>query len=252
MKRRLASLALAGVVGAALAGCSAPPGEPPPTPSQFPADAVGDDPIPGNGLWLLGGDAAASEIVDATGSAGPVTYSGTFTELTAGAAGAEPAPGRSLAVRFSGRADQYTATIDAGALSLEIVTVDGRSYLRGNAAYAARTGIPELERGFVCTAGDSLLEEWAPFLKPRDLVDELLDASGTVTVQAPQDDAETLDVVVGTAEAPAGVMTVQRTGPPLPAAFTAGDATGTGSFAFTSWGEPVAVVAPADPVLDCD
>ena len=250
--KRLASLALAGVVGVALAGCSAQLGAAPPTPTQFPADAIGDDPIAGNGLWLLSGSAAASEIVDAAGSAGPVTYSGDFTELTPGAAGSEPAPGRSLSVRFSGRADQYTAAIDAGALSLEIVTVDGRSYLRGNAAYAERTGIAELEQGFVCTAGDSLLEEWAPFLKPRDLVDELLDASGTVTVQAPQGEVETLDVVVGTAEAPAGVMTVQRTGPPLPSAFAAGDATGTGSFAFTAWGEPVAVAAPSDPVVACD
>jgi len=252
VKRRLLSLALAGVAGVVLAGCSAPSGEAPPTPTQFPADAIGEEPIAGNGLWLVSGDDAASEIVDAAAAAGPVTYSGSFTELTPAAAGAEPAPGRSLSVRFSGRVDQYTASIDAGALSLEIVTIDGRSYLRGNAAYAARAGIPELEHGFVCTAGDSLLEEWEPFLKPRDLVDELLDASGTVTVQAPQGDVETLDVVVGTAEAPAGVMTVQRTGPPLPAGFTAGDATGTGSFAFTAWGEPVAVVAPTDPALACD
>jgi hypothetical protein len=251
VKRRLAFLVLAGAVGVVLAGCSAQPGEAPPTPTQFPADAIGDEPIAGNGLWLLHGDAAASEIVDAAGAAGPVTYSGAFTELTPAAAGAEPTPGRSLSVRFSGRVDQYTAAIDAGALSLEIVVVDGRSYLRGNAAYAARAGIPELERGFVCTAGDSLLDEWAPFLKPRDLVDELLDASGSVTVQAPQGDVETLDVVVGTADAPAGVMTVQRTGPPLPAGFTAGDATGTGSFTFTAWGEPVAVVAPADLALAC-
>lgn len=248
MRRHLALLVLAGV---ALAGCSAQPAAVPPTPSQFPADAIGDDPVAGNGLWLLRDAAAASEIVDAVGAAGPVAYTGSFTELTPGSAGVEPAPGRSLTVQFNGRADQYTAAIDAGPLSLEIVSLDGRSYLRGNAAYAEHTGIAELEQGFVCAAGDSLLEEWTPLLKPRDLVDELLDSSGTVTVQPPRGDAETLDAVVGTAEAPAGVMAVQRTGPPLPVAFTAGDATGTGSFAFTAWGEPVAVTAPSDVVVGC-
>lgn len=249
MKRHLALLAL---VGVALAGCSGQPTDAPPTPSHLALDQLGDEPASGNGLWLLGGDDAAAEIERAVGEAGAVTYSGEFTELTAGTAGAEPTPGRTLRVEFTGRPDHYTATIETGALSAELVAVDGRTYLRGNAAYAAHTGIAEVEQGFVCAvAGGSLVEEWAPFLHPRELVAELLGASGTLTVQPPQGDAQTLDVVVGTADAPAGVMTVQRTGPPLPGGFTAGDSTGSGSFTFTAWGEQPAVTAPADAVLGC-
>ncbi|MDQ0893269.1 hypothetical protein [Agromyces ramosus] len=249
MKRHLALLAL---VGVALTACSGQPADAPPTPSHLALDRLGDEPASGNGLWLLGGGDAADEIERAVGDAGTVTYSGEFTELTPGTAGAEPSPGRTLRVEYTGRPDHYAATIETGALRAEVVAVDGRTYLRGNAAYAAHTGIAEVEQGFVCAvSGGSLVEEWAPFLHPRELVADLLEASATLTVQPPQGDAQTLDVVVGSADAPAGVMTVQRTGPPLPGAFTAGDSTGSGSFTFSAWGEQPDVAAPTDPVRAC-
>ncbi len=62
--------------------------------------------------------------------------------------------------------------------------IDGRTYVRGNAAYAAHIGIPEVERGFVCSVGEgALLEEWAPLLRPADLVASLLEGSESLAVR---------------------------------------------------------------------
>jgi hypothetical protein len=146
-----------------------------------------------------------------------------------------------------------TARITAGDVEFEAVLVDGRTYVRGNAAYAARTGVAEVERGFVCSIGEeAFLADWAPLLRPGDLVASLLESNDSLDVRAPRGDESTVSLVVGTSGAPIGAMTVQRSGPPLPVAFTAGDGSGDGSFTFDGWGEPVAATAPADPVVDCD
>lgn len=236
----------------AITGCSAAPPELPPPPSHL---ALGDlDPstVDGNGLWLLSGDDAAAEIVDAVTAAGTVAYTGTFTELTAASPETEPAPGRTLGVDYRGRPGNYAATLRAGDTSIEVIVVDGRTYLRGNAASAAQYGIPELEQGFVCAAaGESLAEQWAPLLRPADLVASLLEASESVSVQPPSGEAELLEVVIGGQNAPAGVMQVQRVGAPLPMSVTAGDSTGDGSFTFNGWGEPTDVTAPTEVVRDC-
>ncbi|MBM7829565.1 hypothetical protein JOE59_000270 [Agromyces cerinus] len=248
--RRAAPLAL--VAALALAGCSQAPPEVPPTPSHFELGDLDPSQIDGNGLWLLTGTDAAGEVVDAVAAAGTVEYSGTFTELTAATPEADPARGRTVAVDYRGRPGAFAAKITAGGLSLDVVTVGGHTYMRGNAAYAAQLGIPELEQGYVCAAaGDGLADQWSPLLRPADLVSALLGASGSVSVAQPAADAELLEVVVGGETAPAGVMHVQRVGAPLPTDFTAGDPSGDGSFAFGAWGEELDIEAPADLVRDC-
>lgn len=250
MNRTAALPLLAAVL--ALAGCSAAAPEMPPPPSHL---ALGDlDPstIDGNGLWLLTGPDAAAEIVDAVTAAGTVAYTGTFTELTAASPEADPAPGRTLGVDYRGRPGNFTATVSAGTTSVEVVAVDGRTYLRGNAAAAAQYGIPELEHGFVCAAaGESIAEQWAPLLRPADLVASFLESSDSVSVQSPSPDAELIEVVIGGQNAPAGVMQVQRVGAPLPMSVAAGDPTGDGSFTFSGWGEAIDLTAPTEVVRDC-
>ncbi|MDQ2660439.1 MAG: hypothetical protein M3Y52_01040 [Actinomycetota bacterium] len=245
----IAALVIAGALP--LAGCAATATAPSPPPG---IDLEAFDPagVPGNGLWLLTADAAAEEVVAAVGVAGSVHYTAAFTELTPGTPETEPAPGRSLTVDFTGGPGASRAAITAGDLVFEVVLVDGRSYVRGNAAYATHVGIAEVGNGFVCTIGEAaFLDEWAPLLRPADLVSSLLGASESMAVEAPAGEETTVSVVIGSAEGPIGTMTVQRTGAPLPVSFTAGDASGDGHFAFTGWGEPVAVQAPADTVVDC-
>ena len=209
--------------------------------------------VAGNGLWLLSGDNAAREVVDAVRAAGSVRYSGSFTELTAGTPDTGPAPGRSLMIDYTGRPGASTARVTAGDLEFEVVLVEGRTYVRGNGAYAERTGLPAVEQGFVCSTGEeTFLDEWSPLLRPADLVASLLESSESLTVKPPEGDEATVSVVVGASDGPVGALTVERTGPPLPTAFTAGDGSGDGDFSFTGWGEPVAVSAPAEPVVDCD
>ncbi|HEY9324199.1 MAG TPA: hypothetical protein VIP50_04645 [Agromyces sp.] len=240
------------IAALALAGCSAAPQEAPPTPTQYDLGDLDPSQIDGNGLWLLSGADAAGEIVDAVEAAGTVAYSGTFTELTAATPETEPAPGRALAIDYRGRPGEYTAKVAAGELSFEVVAAAGRTYLRGNAAYAAQMGIPELEQGFVCAAsGEGLAEQWSPLLRPGDLVAALLESSDSVSVPAPPSDAEVLDVVIGGETAPAGIMHVARAGAPLPTAFTAGDHTGDGAFTFSAWGDDQPVTPPTEVVRSC-
>jgi len=247
----LAVLLVAGVLP--LAACAGTAADAPPPPSGIDLDGFDPAAVPGNGLWLQDGAAAAAEVVRAARAAGTVTYSGSFTELTAGTPDTEPAAGRTLHVEFAGGVGEASATISAGDLELELVVAGGRTFVRGNAAYAAHTGIPEVEQGYVCSVGESaLLEEWAPLLRPADLVESLLDGAESFAVESPVGDAPTVELVVGASDAPVGALTVERTGAPLPVAFAAGDGTGDGAFTFSGWGDAVDVAAPADPVVGCD
>ncbi|HEY6799482.1 MAG TPA: hypothetical protein VI121_02480 [Agromyces sp.] len=249
--RHPAVVALVALAVLPLAGCAAAV-TPPSAPQGIDLEAFDPAAVPGNGLWLLGADAAADEVVDAVGAAGSVHYTGSFTELTLATPETEPAQGRSLTVDFTGGRGATTTTITAGELMFEAVLVDGRSYVRGNAAYAAHVGIPELESGFVCTVGEAgFLDEWAPLMRPADLVSALLGASESIAVETPTGEESTVSLVIGSAEGPVGTMTVQRSGAPLPTGFIAGDASGDGGFAFSAWGEPVEIAPPADPAVDC-
>jgi hypothetical protein len=245
-----AALLVAGVLP--LMACAGTAADAPSTPSGIDLDGFDPAAVPGNGLWLQHGAAAAAEVVRAARAADTVTYSGSFTELTAGTPEVEPAPGRTLAVQFAGGSGNAAATISTGDLQLELILADGRTYVRGNAAYAAHVGIPQVEQGYVCSVGASaLLEEWAPLLSPADLVESLLEGAESVAVESPVGDAPTVELVVGASESPVGALTVERTGAPLPVAFVAGDSTGDGTFQFSGWGDPVDVSPPADPVVAC-
>ena len=134
---------LAGAAGITLAllltGCAGSSTQVIATPDIDPAAT--DGPITGNGLWLLGGTAAADEIVDAVRSAGTVRYSGTFTELTTGTPDTEPVPGRGLTVEYEGGRAGTSASFAAGDQRAQVVMLDGRTYTTGNDAYAAATGL---------------------------------------------------------------------------------------------------------------
>jgi hypothetical protein len=252
MRMRHPAIAALFAVGVLLlAACSTASTDPPP-PAGIDLESFDTAATPGNGLWMLTGAAAADEVVAAARSAGSVHYTATFTELTLGTPETEPAPGRTLAVDFTGRPGEATARITAGDVEFEAVLVDGRTYVRGNAAYAVHTGLAEVERGFVCSIGEeTFLEEWAPLLQPANLVAALLESSESLIVEQPEGDESTVSLIVGASDAPVGSMVVQRSGPPLPVTFTAGDGSGDGDFAFTAWGEPVDVSAPTDSSVDC-
>ncbi|MCD5346217.1 hypothetical protein [Agromyces sp. S2-1-8] len=248
---RAAGLAGAAACAIVLAGCTGAPAAPPPTPTHLLAPPDGER-IAGNGLWLLAGPDATHEIAEAISGAGAVQYHGSYTELTSPSDGSEPRAGRGLAVDYRGRAGEYAAKITAGDERVEVVAVDGRTYVRGNEAYASAHGIPDAADGFVCATGDdSLVAEWAPLLEPGDLVESLLASSESVSVEPPLGDADLIDVIVGQTGAPVGVLTVARSGAPLPREFRAADGTGDGTFAFEGWGEPIEIEPPAELSVAC-
>lgn len=228
---RLAPLA----VGALLVtGCAAAPQAAPTVPPGI--DLEGFDGAEGNGLWLLSGPDLASEIVEAVREAGPVHVSGSFTELSRPDPALDAVRGRTVTIDFHGRADAFAATVVAGDLEARVLVEAGTSRIRGNAGYAATLGSPALAGTVVCSVGaDPAVERWAPLLAPVDLVETLL-ASTDLSVAPPAGEGDTLDVVLGTDEAPLGVLTVERFGPPLPRSFTAADASGDGVFQFADWG----------------
>ncbi|GAA1811096.1 hypothetical protein [Agromyces neolithicus] len=250
-RRRRALAGAAGItVALLLAGCAGASTQVIATPDLGPSPT--DDPISGNGLWLLDGTAAADEIVDAVRSAGTVRYSGTFTELTAASPDTEPAPGRGLTVEYEGGPAGSSASFAAGDQRAHVVMVDGRTYTTGNDAYATATALDAAARGWVCSIGTtSARDEWAPLLDPAELVASLLGTGESIAVETPADADTVVEVIIGSAEAPVGIMTVAREGAPLPAEFTAGDTSGDGSFTFSAWGDPVAVDAPDDPLIAC-
>lgn len=228
-------LGLAGVlltVGL-LGGCASAP----PLPSAPPGmDLETFDGESGNGLWLLGADAAQREILDAVRAGGPVHVSGSFTELVQPDPESEPVRGRTMTVDFRGREDAFIATVATGAAQVEIVVDAGSTRVRGNAAYAESVAAPELAGQVTCTVGsDPTLERFAPMLSPTALVETLLE-NVAIGVAPPEGDGDALEVVVGTEGSPLGVLTVERFGSPLPRSFTAADASGDGTFAFSEWG----------------
>lgn len=245
------SIAAATVLAIALTGCGAP--------SDFQAEPPAidmrryDPDHPGNGLWLLSGDDIIHEVTDAMRDAGDVTYSGSFTELIPQEnADAPPQQGRQMSIDFTGGGDGMRASIEAGDISVTIVSAEGKTYVRGNDAYAAHIGIPEVQQGYVCSlSADALLEEWEPLLDPASLVEELLSASPEISVMEPEYEDETTEVVVGQSESPFGTLTVSAVAAPLPSEFDANDPTGDGSFTFREWGTPVGVQAPEPIARDC-
>lgn len=216
-----------------LAGCSTPP----PAPSAPPGiDLESFDGTEGNGLWLLGGGDAEREILDAVRQGGPVHVTGTFTELVQPDPESEPVRGRTVSVDFRGRADAFTAEVQAGDQRLSVLVDDGTTRVRGNAAYAESVAAPELAEVVTCTVGaDPVLERWSPLFSPSALLTDLL-SHLELGVAPPEGEGDTLEVVVGTDGSPLGVLTVERFGSPLPRAFTAADGSGDGTFTFAEWG----------------
>lgn len=237
---RVAPLAMAAVL---LAGCAGAPATEPTVPPGI--DLEGFDGAQGNGLWLLPGGELAAEIVDAVRDAGPVHVSGSFTELRQPDPTVEAVRGRSVTLDYRGRADAFAATVVAGDLEARVLVEAGTSRVRGNAALASALGTPALADAVVCSVGaDPAIDRWAPLLAPVDLVETLL-GSTELSVAPPVGDGDTLDVVLGTDEAPLGVLTVERFGPPLPRSFTAADASGDGVFQFAEWGTAPDLAAAA-------
>ncbi|MDR5698430.1 hypothetical protein [Agromyces aerolatus] len=217
----------------ALTGCASAV----PAPTAPPGvDLESFDGVDGNGLWLLPGAEARTEILDAMRAGGPVKVTGSFTELVQPDPESDPVRGRTITVDFHGRADAFTANVVAGDQQLHVVLDDGTTHVRGNAAYAESIAAPDLADRVTCTVGsDPTLERWSPLFSPAALVEDVL-AHVELGVAPPAGDGETLEVVVGTEGSPFGVLTVERYGAPLPRGFTAADASGDATFAFAEWG----------------
>lgn len=232
---RAATLLITGTLALAITACGQ--SEPGPTPPAG-VDLDAADASAGNGLWLRSGQQVTTIVADAVRSAGPVHVSGSITETVQDTPESEPRAGRTLKIEFRGTATAYAATLVAGDVRLEAVVTGDRSRVRGNAAFA-RDHPGYAADAVVCTTGtDAVLSEWDPLLDPASLVTVLLSGAG-VSADPPEDGDETLDVVTGEEGAVVGVLTVERSGPPLPRRYTAGDASGDGELTFEAWGEPV-------------
>lgn len=248
MRRALAAAAVIGAL--VLTGCTGDRAENDAVEPSIDVDRYDPD-HPGNGLWLVPQDELIRQITRAVREAGSVTLEGSVTELVTPEDG-DPHPGRTVSVSYSGSQAALQATLRADDLEARVVTVDGETYVRGNAAYAADVGTPELADGWVCVASpEALLADWDPLLDPAELVEALLVGAESVAVMEPAADAETTTVYLGSGDAPQGRMTVSAQGAPLPHDFVAGDATGDGSFTFSDWGADPSVTAPSDVVTPC-
>lgn len=239
MRRRvLAGLAVTALL---LTGCAAEV-EPPTPPAGI--DLSTAEPADGNGLWLRTGTTVTAIVADAMRAGGPVHLTGTITEMVQPDPDADPRRGRTIRLDFHGTSAAYTATVSAGDVGMEVVVSTDGTRLRGNAGFAREN--PGRQAGtVVCTTGvDGALADWAPLLDPAALVTALLPGEG-VGATEPAGDGETLEVVAGEEGAVAGVLVVERYGPPLPRSFVAADASGDSELAFTGWGEAVDLDAAA-------
>lgn len=249
--RRILAAAIAVLV---LAGCTSQPDpELPGPPENVDLSQVDHDDRERNGIWHLSGADALQQVIRAARNGGGATISGTIVEKVVVAEDAPPVPGRTISINVGGTESNYSASVTAGAVAVEIVMTDGAAYVSGNAAYAVATGVAELAGGFVCvTPGDPLLQAWTPLLTPAALLDAVV-ASGAATaaVTPPTSaEADTVNIVLDSGGSPLGILTVSAVGAPLPLSFAAGDVSGDGSLSF-SWGEAPTVAAPATLARDC-
>lgn len=218
------------------------------TPAELPAppygiDAESFDGASGNGLWLAPTSEIASIIVQSAHDAGPVSMRGTVHEFIFTEEG-EMLPARMLTVDYAGRPSAYRATFLAGGLEAQLLVDGGSTRVRGNDAFAASNGRPELT-AVQCTVGaDPAAARWAPFTEPATLLDAVL-SGAQLSVATPDDDDDTLAVQIGSSEAMVGVLTVERYGPPLPRSLSIAELEGDTELAFTAWGEPADLDAAA-------
>lgn len=248
--RRLAPLGALALV-LTLTGCSgATTAEPVPVPTHIDLGTVDIENGTENGLWLLTGNDAASQVLSAMRRAEGVTVDGVVHEMIPQQS-APPVPGRVIQFTVSETSSATTAAITAGAVQVEIRIVDGTAYIRGNAAYDAAAGI-ETGTVFACTSPDSeLIAEWANLLDPAQFVSTTL-IGFELGVLEPTDAApDVATVVVGSGGAPLGTLLVESEGQPLPRELRVADQTGSIVATFSGWGEPVSVVAPGDIAPGC-
>lgn len=206
-------------------------------------DAESFDGASGNGLWLAPSSEIASIIVESVHAAGPVSMHGTVNEFILTEEGTT-LPARMMTIDYAGRPSGYRAHFLAGALEAQLLVDGGSTRVRGNDAYAAASGRPELT-SVQCTVGtDPAAAQWAPFTEPAAVLDAVL-SGAQLSVAAPDDDDETLAVQIGSSETMVGVLTVERYGPPLPRSLSIAELEGDTELAFTAWGDAVDLDAAA-------
>jgi len=254
--RRLRPLGAAVLLLAGLSGCTAGAAEQAaPVPTGVDLSRVDPD-VPGNGLWYLDGPAALEQVATAVRDARTATWTGRYEE--AGEEpdaddGTVPPQPRSVEAAVQGSPGEYRATFTTDGGTVTIVVVDGRAYLSGDDAYATAVGLPEAAEGPVCVpVTDPLVTAWQPLLSARALLEALVPPDRVeVGVVAPVEGAPTVDLVLGAGSAPVGALTVSAVDRPLPVRLLASDASGTGDFSFSGWGDPVDVAVPDDVVAPC-
>lgn len=229
-----------------LVGCSATP----PLPTAPPGvDTESFDGASGNGLWLVPRAELADRILDAVRGGGTVAVTGTVHEFVPSEEG-ELLPGRTITVDYAGRAGAFRATLAADGVSTSMLVDEGRTAVRGDAGFAAASGRPELVDG-VCTVGtDPAVAQWAPFTDPEALLAAVL-SEAELSVAAPSGDGETLAVQIGASDSRAGVLVVDRYGPPLPRALTLAETDGDAELSFSDWGAELEL-GTAAAELGCD
>ncbi|MFK4728709.1 hypothetical protein ROT00_03390 [Agromyces mediolanus] len=239
-RRRGIRAALLLVPALLLAGCSAAP----PLPTAPPGiDVESFDGSSGNGLWLVPPAELSARILDAVRAGGPVAMSGTVHEFVPSEEG-ELLPGRTITVDYAGRAGAFRAELGAGGVRTTLLVDEGRTAVRGNPAFADANARPELVEG-VCTVGDDpAVAQWAPFTDPEALLGAVL-TGAELSVAAPSGDGETLAVQIGASDSRAGVLIVERYGPPLPRSLSLAETDGDAELGFADWGAEVELGATA-------
>lgn len=253
-----AVVAAVGVL-AVLTGCSGADPDVAVTPTA--TGFGGQAPLDGdrNGIETVDGTTALRDVLRAVRDSS-VIASGTVTELVPDPAArqgsGDTVPGRTVRFAYRGVPADSSLQLTVGDVTLDARRRGDDVWVRGNAAFAERTGLDDATRGRVCVAaGSAALRTFAPFTAPDDLLRGLLGADADVTlhpgaVSGTGDDARA-QVVVADGSSPVGSLEVSAVGEPVPYSLRAADATGTVSLTFGSWGEDLDLPDPDHVVDDC-
>lgn len=221
----------------------------------------GQAPVDGsrNGIETVDGATALRDVLRAVRSEA-VVATGTVTELVpdpdARQGSGDTVPGRTVRFTYRGVPDDSSLQLSVGGVTLDARRTGDDVYVRGNAAFAERTGLDGATKGRVCVpAGSSALRTFAPFTEPDDLLRAVLGSDGDVTlhpgaVQGSGEDARA-QIVVANGSSPVGALEVSAVGEPVPYALSAADGTGSVTMAFRSWGADLGLADPDDVVDDC-
>lgn len=250
---RLKALAVVAAAAILLTGCSRTEPVEVPVPEWVDLEAAAEIGSDGNGLWLLDGPSAASEIIDAMRAQGSGSMAATVQEMIPQEEGA-PLTGRSISVSTRTDGVNVRAELTVGNQRGDLIVIGQEVWVRGNQAFADTIGVEDAgvdAEAFVCVPrGSTTITDLLTLATPAEFLRTTLMGLEMGVLAPDGENLETQKLVLGSGGAPTGDVSVSAIGAPLPHTLYVSDQSGDVRAEFT-WDAPEEIVAPEGDASRC-